>query len=278
MPGIPVQVVLLFRCLITLAFSGGAIYRMGISPWGNNKTVLLLRGLFGTAGLTAYFMTLQHIPLASSVTLQYLSPVFTVLFARLLLGERLKWLQLLFFAVSFAGVVVVKGTDHRIALPLLALGICSALFSGLAYNMIRKARKTEHPNVVVFYFPLVALPLISVWCLYEWKTPTGAEWLWLLGTGVCTQFAQMAMTRAFMAEQVASVAGLQYLGLVYSFLIGWIGFGEWYSVWTFAGMLLVVAGVLANIFYADWQRRSKREMMRRRPKYQVKPIEDRHNT
>jgi drug/metabolite transporter (DMT)-like permease len=260
MPGMPIPVVLLFRAGITLGFSLWQIRQLGLHPWGYNKPVLWLRGIFGTGGLALYFITLQQIPLAGAVTLQYLSPIFTLIFTRLLLGERFKWIQTLFFLVSFAGVYVVGNTDERIVWVWLLTGIGSAVFSGLAYTMIRKASVSEHPVVVVFYFPLIALPLVGLWSYFDWKTPEGIEWFWLLGTGLSTQFAQLAMTKAFMQEKAANVLGLQYLGLIYALFLGWWIFDEQFDWITIGGMALVLLGVLGNIAIQYTAARKKQKM------------------
>lgn len=256
MPEMPIPVVLLFRAIITLSFSAWQIRQLGLLPWGNNRPVLWLRGLFGTGGLALYFITLQNIPLAGAVTLQYLSPIFTLIFTRIVLGEKFKWIQGLFFILSFIGVYAIGHTDERLTWIWLATGIGSAVFSGLAYTMIRKASRTEHPVVVVFYFPLIALPLVGIWSFFDWKNPEGMEWIWLIGTGLSTQFAQLAMTKAFMQEKAAKVSSLQYLGLLYALILGWLFFGEGFKPATIMGMVLVSLGVILNVIFSSLQKTS----------------------
>ena len=79
--------------------------RKRIPYFGNNKRVLLLRGLFGTTALMLFFYTIQVLPLASAMVIHYLSPIFTALIAHFFLKERLKLNQIFFFIVSFAGIV-----------------------------------------------------------------------------------------------------------------------------------------------------------------------------
>lgn len=248
-PHIPAHQIIFFRSIISLSVSFIHLKILNIHPWGNNKVALILRGIFGMASLTAFFITLQRMPLATAVTIQYLSPIFTIIFATFILGEKSKPLQYLFFIISFAGVVIVRGFDDRIATNDLMLGILSAMFSGLAYNMIRKSRNSEHPIVVVFYFPLVALPIITIWCLTEWVDPVGWDWLFLILTGVFTQVAQVFMTKAYQLEKASTISGLQYLGLIYSLTIGYFIFDETYSWLSLVGMGLIVSGILLNLLY-----------------------------
>lgn len=254
---LPATQIILFRAAITLLFTGSQLYRLGIRPWGNNKKVLILRGIFGTIALTAYFVTLKFLPLATAISLQYISPIFTVLLSSWLLGEKLvKW-QWPFFLLSFGGVLVLHWSSEALSPAYLALGVGSALFSALAYTMIRKAAPTEHPSVVVFYFPLVAFPLILPWAWMDWVWPVGVDWIWLGLAGIFTQFAQMAMTKAFMAEKAAAISSLQYLGLVYGLGFGVLFFGESYDWSNIAGMLLIVGGVVANLFVYERAQRRK---------------------
>ncbi|MCE2495744.1 MAG: EamA family transporter [Flavobacteriales bacterium] len=106
-------------------------------------------------------------PLASAVTIQYLSPLFTSIFAIFILKERMASIQWLFFGLSIAGVVVLKRFDPGINLLYMMLGLGSAFFAGLAYNAIRKVRGTDHPVVVVFYFPLIATPIMAVLSIFN---------------------------------------------------------------------------------------------------------------
>ena len=86
------------------------------------------------------------------------------------------------------------------------------------------------------------------------------EWFWLLGTGLSTQFAQLAMTKAFMQEKAANVLGLQYLGLIYALFLGWWIFDEQFDWITIGGMALVLLGVLGNIAIQYTAARKKQKL------------------
>jgi drug/metabolite transporter (DMT)-like permease len=130
----------------------------------------------------------------------------------------------------------------------LILGVLSAMFSGLAYNAVRKLKDSDHPLVVVFYFPLVALPVSAIACYFNWMMPLGIDWLWLMLIGVFTQIAQVNLTYALQNERMASISGLNYLGIVYALLFGYFLFGESYNWIVLIGIFLVLTGVLLNFF------------------------------
>jgi len=247
-PRIPAFEIVLFRSLVSLVASYVMLRNRGLNPLGNNRRFLALRGFFGMLALVTFFFTLQKLPLASAVTLQYLSPIFTVLFAVFFLDERVHPVQWLCFAVAFAGVAIIRGFDARLELPYLLPGVLSAMFSGLAYNSVRKLGDTDHPLVVVFYFPLVAFPVSLIYCLFTWVTPAAWEWLWLLLIGAFTQIAQVNLTHALQNEKLAAISGLNYLGIVYALFFGYVFFGETYDWIVLVGIFLVLTGVLLNFF------------------------------
>ena len=87
----------------------------------------------------------------------------------------------------FAGVAFLKGFDERVSITFMLIGIISAMFSGMAYTCIRQLKDTDHPIVVVFYFPLVATPIMGVLTYFQWVQPIGSDWLLLLLMGIFTK-------------------------------------------------------------------------------------------
>jgi|TARA_Y100000385_G_scaffold49118_1_gene45641 RarD protein len=253
LPHLPAHELILFRSLVSIVLSVAILKKLGIQLLGNNKKVLLMRGVFGTTALLMFFYTLQNIPLASAVTLQYLSPIFTALFAAIFLKEKMQMKQWLYFGVSFAGVALIKGFDERISLTFMLLGICSAMFSGMAYTCIRRLKDSEHPLVVVLYFPLVAIPIMSVLSYYKWVTPQGTDWLYLLLMGLFTQVAQLLMTKGIQSGIANKMISLKYIGTIYALAIGYLIFGESYGLMSLIGIAMVIAGVVLNL----WKKRVK---------------------
>jgi drug/metabolite transporter (DMT)-like permease len=246
---IPSYEIVFFRALVSLIICYFLIRKAGLSPWGNNKRVLLFRGLSGTAALLMYFYTLQHMPLASAVTIQYLSPIFTIIIAGVMLKEPPRPIQGLFFLVSFVGVLMIKGFDTRVAVPDLLIGVTAAVFSGLAYNFIRKLKTSDDPLVVVFYFPLVTVPIVGSYTAANWVNPSPAEWGVLVLVGLATTVAQVFMTRAYQLERAADVSNFNYLGSVYAIGIGLFVFGESIGLLGLVGIALIVGSAIMSSRY-----------------------------
>lgn len=247
---IPAIEVVFFRCIISVIISYVMIKKAKISLLGNNKPILFLRGFFGVIALSLFFTTLQEMPLASAVTFQQLSPIFTAIFGIFLLKEKVKAPQWLFFLIAFGGVALIKGFDTNISNYHLLLALGSAVFAALAYNMVRLLKDTDHPLVVVLYFPLVATPFAGIYTYFNWVMPYKWEWLIILGIGVATQIAQVNMTKALQMEKVGTVTIVKYLTVIYAIFFGYTLFGEELITATVIGIIMIISGVVFNLFYS----------------------------
>lgn len=243
---VPTTEIVFFRSIVTFVITAFLIFQIGIPFWGNQIKWLLLRGAAGAISLTLFFYTIKWMPIGTAVTIQFLSPVFTILLGIYFLGEKVKRLQWFFFIMAFAGVIVVKGFDPRVSWFYLSLGVISAFFSGVAYNAIVKCKHTEHPLTLVMYFPLVAIPITGIWCFFEWKTPDANEWLLLLMAGLLTQVAQVCMTKALHLGKSSVIIPFKYLGIIYALIYGVLFFNESYSITVILGIVLIAVGVITN--------------------------------
>ena len=256
-PGIPAVEIVFFRSIVSLALSWYFLRRAGVSIWGNNRKLLVARGIYGSVALILAFYLLQKIPLASAITILYMSPVFTTILGIFMVGERVRSLTWIFFAIAFGGILVIQGFDPRIDLSMLLIGLISTIFMGLAYNTIKIIGIREHPLVVIFYFPLVAMPFTGIYSAANWVMPAGVEWVFLILIGVVVQAAQYFMTVAYQHEKISTVVSIKYFGIIYALVFGWVFFDEHFQLSSYLGMVAVMVGVLGNILYTQKFGKSK---------------------
>ena len=199
------------------------------------------------------------------MTLKYLSPIFTAVFAVIFLREKVYPLQAVFFLTALLGVFLLKGFDLRIDTLSLILGIIGAVFGGLVYVIIRRIGGSEHPMVIINYFMFTATVLSGIAMLPFWKTPVGVEVPMLIGIGVLGYFGQVFLTKAFQMELASRIAPIKYMEVVYALLIGWIWFGESYRFWGLLGILLIIASMLLNLRYRSSRLGNQVQRVIRRP-------------
>jgi drug/metabolite transporter (DMT)-like permease len=159
-----------------------------------------------------------------------------------------------FFLVAFLGIIFIsfsKYLSEDVSISnvnpwWIVVGVCSAVFAGMAYNAIAKCRFTDAPITVVFYFPLIAIPIMAVLTAFDYVIPQGKEWGIILVIGIFTHIAQIFATKSLHAENTATVTPFKYLGSIYAFVLGLFLFDEVISLYAIAGMLLIIVGVLGN--------------------------------
>ncbi|HKE16101.1 MAG TPA: DMT family transporter [Kofleriaceae bacterium] len=248
---LPSSQLVLARALVCLFLSWLWLRRAGLAPWGSHPRLLLLRGLFGTVGLVCFYYTLVTLPMAESVVIANTSPIFTALLAALILREPVHPRLAAAVAASVCGVLAIVrpsflfGGSAALDAWGVAIGFTGAMASACVYVLIRTIRDRESPLVVVFYFPLVTVPLAIPVAVAHWLWPTPLEWLMLLGLGVATQMAQVHMTRGLILVPAGRATAVNYLQVVLAALWGATLFGEVPDLLTVAGALLIIAGTVA---------------------------------
>ena len=249
---LPTMELVLARVVVTFVMSVWVIVALGIKPWGNNRKLLIARGACGFVGLSCYFYSITHLPLADATVIQFCNPMLTALLAAIVLKEKLRRIDVVATASSVAGVLLVAqptfifGSAASLDPFAVTIAIVGALFSAFAYVIIRRLGETEHHIVIVFYFPLVTGPLcVPLLAAEGLVMPQGIEWLWLLGIGVAAQMGQIYMTKGFKLEQAGRASAVTYLQIVLAFAWGVLLFGEYPNTWSIVGAALVVLSVLS---------------------------------
>ena len=243
---LPTFQVVFFRGLGTLAITSGLLYHKKIPFLGNNRILLITRAFLGLTAMSLYFMSLKELPVGTAVSLRYVSPIFAAIFAVFLLKEKLRPIQLFFFAMAFGGVLFLKGFDPNINLKGFILISFAALFSGLVYVSLRKIGKSEHPLVVVNYFMFITVLVGGILSIFNWQAPTPKEWLILLSLGFFGYIGQIFMTKAFHWAQTNLVAPLKYLEVAFTMCVGVLFFGDEYTLLSFIGLFFIVTALVLN--------------------------------
>jgi|GEM_PF-2967043 len=264
----PVHQVVLFRALGVLVFSLPYLLFMKISIFGVNKKDLLLRGLFGSAALFLYFSSLQNIALTQAVTLQQLAPIFALVVSHFLLKEKSTLRVYLLFVASFIGVYFIKGSAGSGSLQAeslaaglntntslyFAFGILAAVFSALAYNFIRRLRKTDHPILVLSYFQYCLIPPALIgFVLYGYVMPNTKDVVPLLYLAVFSFLAQLFLTLAYQLSVVSKASSLNFLAIPLSVFVGYYFFEESLTLKQMLGALVVLICIVANLFFKEKQ-------------------------
>ncbi|WP_081450084.1 DMT family transporter [Photobacterium profundum] len=252
--GIPVFEIVAARAVVSLIISYADIKRKRISVWGNNKKLLIARGVAGSLALICVYFAVATLPLAEATILQYLHPVFTALLALVFLRERIQLSTIICIVFCIVGLLVMVSPgltfDSTAALPWLSVtaALLGALGSAIAYVIVKRLSSTEDSSVIIFYFPLIALPLSVLFLGNDFVMPDTEALLLLLFVGISTQVGQIGLTKAMQTEVASKATAYSYVQVVFSIILGWLFFSELPSIWTWAGGTLIIIGAFINVF------------------------------
>ena len=224
------------------------------------------RSIVGVVALSAWFYAIAHLPLATAMTLNYMSSVWiaaflvggTLMFARA--GERVQSQGPLVAAIlaSFAGVVMLlRPTIAQNQAFAGLIGLLSGLGAAFAYMQVMVLARMGEPEArTVFYFAVgsaIAGALgIVVMGLSPWNWQHA---LWLLPIGLLASLGQLCMTKAYSMSTnhggTLMVANLQYSGIIFSALYGLVLFGDLIPLLGWVGMgLIIVSAIAATVLRA----------------------------
>ncbi len=219
------------------------------------------RSASGVASLALWFYALGGLPLATAMTLNYMSSVWMALFllggAVMLGAARVDGRLVAAVLAGFAGVALVlrPALDQQQIWHGLA-GLLSGLLAAMAYLQVTALGRAGEPEErIVFYFSLGGLAVGALWIALQGASGHTLRGVaLLLAIGLLATTAQMMMTRAYRIGHTLSNASLQYLGIVFSFVFGVLLFDDPVTWMALAGMALIIAaGLTATLLRARQQ-------------------------
>ena len=247
-----------YRGVVGIVFIGIIARQKQVSLQTQYPGMHLWRSTVGVLSLCAWFYAIANLPLATAMTLNYMSSVWVAAF--LVSGTLINWnphdklspwsqgpLALCVIA-GFVGVVMMlRPTMEQNQIFAGLIGLMSGFVSAFAYMQVMALGRIGEPETrTVFYFAIgtTLAGLVGMWFdgVSEW------DWqhaIWLLPVGLFASLGQLCMTRAYSQGATLVVANLQYSGIVFAALYSLLLFGDDIPLIGWAGMALIVASGMA---------------------------------
>jgi len=247
-----------YRGLVSMIFMG-LILRTRGTPLATPVPLMhAWRSIIGVFSLSAWFYAIGHLPLATAMTLNYMSGVWVAAFVvggAMLYGKSTGQGPLMATVLAgFAGVVMMlRPTLDQNQLFAGLIGLLSGLGASMAYLQVTALGKVGEPEGrTVFYFSigttLVGLVGAGVNGFTPWNSVTWQAAAWLIPMGVLASLGQWSMTRAFSRGSTLLVANLQYSGIVFAAFYSLLLFGDQIPLVGWTGMALIVSsGIAATV-------------------------------
>jgi drug/metabolite transporter (DMT)-like permease len=215
----------------------------------------VLRGLLGTAAMGLGFMGLGLLPLPEVTAIGYAAPLLVVVFAAVLLGERVRAFRLSMVALGLAGVVIVLSPSLSVGFSGAAapetLGaivvLLGAVFAALAQVFVRMMVATESTSAIVFWFSITATCASFLTLPWGWVVPSAGVAAMLVAAGLLGGLGQILLTSSYRHADASLIAPFDYASMLLALVIGYAVFGEVPTLTMLLGAALVVLAGVAII-------------------------------
>ena len=247
-----------YRSLVSVIFMGLVLHARATPLRTPVPMMHAWRAVIGVLSLTSWFYAIAHLPLATAMTLNYMSGVWIAAFligGAVIYGHAQRQGPLMATVLaSFAGVVMMlRPTLDQNQLFAGLIGLLSGLGAALAYMQVTALGKAGEPEGrTVFYFSLgsaivggagVAVTGLTPWSAVSWQAAS-----WIVPIGVLASLGQWCMTRAYSRGATLLVANLQYSGIVFAAFYSLVLFGDQIALVSWAGMgVIVISGLVATV-------------------------------
>lgn len=198
----------------------------------------------GWAGITLMFAAVAFIPLADATAISFLNPVFAMMLAIPLLGEkvgRIRWFAA-FMAMLGALVLLRPTPDSFQPAALLALG--AAMVMGVELIFIKKLAAREGTFQILLVNNLIGLGIATLAALPVWQMPTTAQWGLLMGVGVSMALAQTCFVNGMARADASYVAPFSYATLIFAALYDLIFFDVLPDAISVLGTAIILTGAI----------------------------------
>ncbi|MGE0119428.1 MAG: DMT family transporter [Dongiaceae bacterium] len=203
-----------------------------------------VRGVFGLAAMYCSYYAIARMPLADYTALSFTKPLFATLLAILILGEIVRWRRWTATLLGFVGVLVMVRPGAGAFQPAALATLADAFSIAFLITLVKRLPARETALGMLFYFGVFATALSIGPAIVTWQWPTLGEWILLIGVGVLGALSQSFWIRSFRAGEASVVAPFDYLRLPIAATIGFIGFTELPTLWTFVGAGVIVTSTL----------------------------------
>ncbi|MDB5512220.1 MAG: transporter [Enterovirga sp.] len=257
--GLPVVEVAFLRYVAGSVLMSGvaAVTRPGV-PRRDTVIANALRAVLVVVTAVAFFHALGVLPLAETLALSFVSPLFTAVLAVLLLRERLSAGIIGAIAVGFGGVLVIILGSYgpgSAAAPVAdsataLLGVAAVLISAFTYaasNVLLRARAQRDPVVLIVLIQNIApAAMLALPAWYVWRAPSGTEAMLLGLVGLLGTGGHLLLARAYAKAEAVRLAPLEYTALIWAVALGFFAFAEVPTMWALLGSALIVFGAYAG--------------------------------
>jgi drug/metabolite transporter (DMT)-like permease len=243
---LPTAEILFFRAAFSVSLLLPWAFRTGWSGVRSNRMLAHSGRCLSTfIAMMLWFHATGLTTLADAVAIQSTYPLFTIILAMLVLGERPGWFRWAATMTGFAGMlIIVRPGVVEIGPPTMML-LGAAVFYAISNIFVKYMSDTEPANRMVF-IQNASLALLSLGpAVYYWVTPELADIPMIILLVISGLAAHMCLTRALAAGEASVVMPFDYLRLPFAAILGFLLYLEVPDAPTIIGGVVIFMAVSA---------------------------------
>ena len=229
------QLGLLVGALFLLALHGRHLFLTA------HPKLQLIRGLVAALSAAAFIFAIRHVPLADAVAVSFVAPFMVTLMAALILREPVGWRRWVAVVLGFIGSMIILRPGMGVVHPAAMLVVVAAFFFACRQVISRAIAARDGTGTTILYTAMTAVFVLSVPLPWVWVTPSGSEFLLLVGLALLAGLAEVCVIRALELGLAVAVAPVHYTLIIWASLYGWLVFGQFPDAWTWAGTGIIMA-------------------------------------
>jgi drug/metabolite transporter (DMT)-like permease len=203
-----------------------------------------LRGAVGVAAMVAGFYAVTRLALTDSTAISFTAPLFMILTAIFMLGEKVRWRRGLATVAGFIGVLVMVRPDSGTLDVAAMVGLFAAFLVALSTTLIKRLSATEEALTILIYFGLFSSILTAIPAYVVWRPLTRDEFALLGLVGALGAVGQFCQVRAYAAGELMAIAPIDYSRLIFAGIMGFLLFAELPDKYTLVGAAIIVGSTL----------------------------------
>lgn len=214
---------------------------------------LLYRSIFGTIGIVSNFYAVDHLVLSDASLLNKMSPFFAVLFAILILKEKINLFQLSSIISAFIGVLfVVKPTGLNMDFFPALIGLMGGICAGAAYTFVRAmGQRGVQGSIIVFFFSAFSCVVTLPFLIFQFVPMNMSQIFALLLAGLAATGGQFGITAAYCYAPAREISVFDYAQIPFAALLGFFVFGQVPDHFSWLGYFIICCTAVVMFFYVN---------------------------
>lgn len=255
---IPVTTLVFIRFALAIPIIAVLLLRKKVKLTWEKFPKHLTRSLAGLGALYCYYFALKRLDLVNAVTLRNAAPLFMPILAffwfKVIVSKR----RVIALCIGFFGVLILLQPTSDFLKSTSLIALFSSFLGAIAMLSIRQLSKTESTELILTYYFSICSVITLIPMIFGYKhIQEPLQWLYLFGAGFCALIFQYTITKAYTHAPATKVSSVNYLGVFFGGLFGWVFFDEIPNLWVWIGGLLIIVGAVMALTDRTKPRRLK---------------------